>query len=284
MNSESPAGKKSSQICQLCAKWPASSREHLPPHATSNVGEVRIIYIDGNSPSGEIQYHVVHSSDGFWVPVLCEKCNNKTGSRYGEPYKDLISQVSNAAGIEDSEGRVYVYLRGIYPLRILKQMFSMFLCAVPYQPAPVWRGIQEFVLKRDTLLPSSAPFVYLYMNVSRIGRIVPCCGIVELSTHKTIVVSEVSWPPVGIVFSFQRDERFALMEDVTSWGQFRFKHKKDITIRLPRLQVSSHYPLGFGMAVEVEREQANRGLVYLFHVPDDSTSPTSIGALLERRT
>jgi hypothetical protein len=160
----------------------------------------------------------------------------------------------------------------------------MFLCAVPYQPAPVWRGIQEFVLKRDALLPSSAPFVYLYMNVSRIGRIVPCCGIVDFSTHKTIVVSEVSWPPVGIVFSFQSDERFALMEDVTSWGHFRFEDKKDVTIRLPRLQVSSHYPLGFGTAVEVEREQANRGLAYLFHVPDDSTSLTSISALWERCT
>jgi hypothetical protein len=284
MDEKHPSDEQSTQqLCRLCGRRLATSREHLPPRTASNLGEVEINYIAGETSSGEAQVQIIHSSDGFWVPALCRKCNSKTGARYGSAYGDFVSQISNASGIEDTVGRVFVHLKGIYPLRILKQMFSMFLASLPYQPTPKWKYIQEFVLRRDTHLVSDAPFVYLYKNISRTGRIVPCCGVVEFSAHKTLIVSEVSWPPVGIIFSFQQDEQFAMMEDITSWGQYGFKGKIDTTIRLPKLRVSSHYPLGFGTPEEIEHEQVQRLLAYLFHIPDDSQSLTNICALWQRR-
>jgi hypothetical protein len=273
---------KPSQFCQLCSKRRANTREHLPPQAAFNAGEVHIKYIDSTSPSGSIQFRVLESNNGFWVPNLCDSCNHKVGFRYGDSYSVFATQVKGYELIEGNKGRAYVNLRKIYPLRILKQMFAMFLCAVPFEPAPRWHGIQEFVLKRDAPLPSSAPFVYLYMNISRTGRIVPCCGITDLSNHTTIVTSEISWPPIGVVFSFQKDERFALMEDITGWGQFNFKDKVNLIVHLPRLKVCSHYPLSFGSATEVDREQARRGLMYWFHVPEGSASPVDLGTILEQ--
>jgi len=270
-------------LCHVCSKYPATSKEHIPSRHAGNKGEVEIIYIDGKTPSGDMEFHVVRSSDGFWVPTFCKYCNNKTGWRYGEAYKDFISQIADAAGLEDTSGRDYAHLKGIYPLRILKQMFAMFLGAVPYEPAPVWNSIQDFVRKRDSVLPANAPSVYLYKNISKLGRIVPCCGIVEFSTDKCLVVSEVSWPPVGIVFAYQSDERFRMMENITHWGRFRFKVKSDSLVRLPRLRVASHYPLGFGTAQKVEREQAQRGLAYLFHVPENSASRNDIGVLWKKQ-
>lgn len=275
-------GEQLLQMCQLCGKRPVIGQEHLPLRAVSNLGEISINYIDGNDKDNKIKYRTVQSSDGFWVPALCKKCNNKTGYRYGDSYKHFVTQISESTGIVDSKGRVLINLKSVYPTRILKQMFSMFLCAVPFEPTPKWRGIQEFVLKRDSSLTSKAPCVYIYMNISKIGRIVPCCCIGEFSTHKGIVVSEISWPPLGIVFSFQSDERFALMEDITNWGrQFSFKDKKDIIIHLPRLQVSTHYPLGFGTIEQVEREIDSRLPLYLFHIPDNSASPTRFGVLFK---
>jgi hypothetical protein len=126
-----------------------------------------------------------------------------TGSRYGTAYKDFVSQIADASGLEDTSGRAFVNLRNVYPLRILKQIFSMFLGAVPFEPTQVWKEIQDFVRKRDCAIPESAPSVYLYKNISKLGRIVPCCGIGEFSTNKNFVVSEVSWPPVGIVYAYE---------------------------------------------------------------------------------
>ena len=266
-------------LCHVCGRRQAVGKEHIPPQHAENRDEVDINYVDGNTPSGDMKFHVIRSPDGFWVSVLCDECNHKIGWRYGDAYKEFLSQITSAAGLEDTSGGVFIHLKGIYPLRILKQMFAMFLGAVPYEPAPVWKGIQEFVRKRDSPLPDNTPSVYLYKNVSKMGRIVPCCGILELSTHKTLVMSEVSWPPLGIVFAFQSDNRLNMMENVTRWGEHRFKDRADLLVKLPKLRVTSHYPLGFGTAREVEREQARRGLIYLFHVPENSASRSDIGVL-----
>ena len=270
------------QRCKLCMKRPASSREHIPPRATSNIGEVEIIFIDAKSPTNQIKYKTIHSTNGFWVPALCEKCNNKTGSRYGEAYKHFVLQFSEAVGFEESTEYVRVRLRNIYPLRILKQMFSMFLCATPFQPAPEWKDIREFVLKRDKPLPSNAPFVYLYLNASKIGRIVPCCGIWDLFTRKTLVVSEITWPSVGIIFSFQDDEQLAKMANITEWGQFGFNDKISVTLTLPRLQVCTPYPLDFRTTIEAMIGQPPSHLAYLFHVPFKSESPVNLGAIIRK--
>ena len=270
-------------LCHICNRRPAAGEEHIPPQHTNNKGVVEIIYIDGTTPSGDIKFHVISSSEGFWVPALCENCNNMTGWRYGTAYKDFVSQIADASDLEDTSGRALVNLKSVYPLRILKQIFSMFLVAVPFEPAPVWKEIQDFVRKRDCTLPESAPYVYLYKNISNLGRIVPCCGIAEFSTNKSFVVSEVSWPPVGIIYAFEADERFKIMEDITHWGRFRFKDRGNFLIKLPKLRVASHYPLGFGTAQEVEREQGRRGLAYIFHVPEDSASHNNISVLWRRQ-
>ena len=273
---------KSVQKCRLCTKRLANSKEHIPIQSSANKGKVKIIYVDSKVSSGEIKYSTYLSSDGFWLPVLCDKCNKKTGYRYGDAYRVFIDQINKSTGIEDVKNRVYMNFQQIYPLRILKQMLSMFLCSVPYQPAKEWKELQNFVLKRDTHLPKNSPYIYLYKNISKIGRIVPCCGVIEFFTSfEPITISEISWPPLGIIFSFQKDERFALMEEISYWNKYSFKDKVDLSLSLPQLKVCSHFPISYGNAEEVEREEGRKGRAYLFHVPSKSISPTNIGTILE---
>jgi hypothetical protein len=95
-------------------------------------------------------------------------------------------------------------------------MFSMFLCAMPQQPLPAWSKLQQFVYDKNEKLPADSPQVYLYKNISEIGRIVPWCVITEIFTHrKPVAFSEIAWSPVGIIYSQEEDERFASMANIT---------------------------------------------------------------------
>ncbi len=163
-------------MCHICAKRPAISREHLPPQSAGNWGTLEVRFIDGYLDHG-IQHQYTQFDNGFWLHSLCSKCNNHTGARYGTAYADFISQLSASLRLEDVQGRSLVNLRNIYPLRVLKQMFAMFLCAMPQTQTPMWQNIRHFVRRRDSTLPNDAPRIYLYHNTSVIGRIVPWCAI-----------------------------------------------------------------------------------------------------------
>jgi hypothetical protein len=220
---------------------------------------------------------VFESANGFWMPVLCRRCNNEvTGSRLGGAYAAFVGQVNAASGIEDRHGRVYVGLRDIYPLRVLKQMFATFLCAQPTDGPPEWSSIREFVLRRDAQLPQHAPFVYLYRNTGPIGRIVPMCGVVGgRHPRPMIICSEVSWPPVGIIFSHEPHPMFSAMENVTAWGQLRFGDRLTTLLRLPSLRVETDHPLGFGSVGEVEQWRKDGQVIWFTTKADYPESPTS---------
>lgn len=268
-----------SRLCQLCGKREAASKEHLPGQSAGNKGRVTIDFLDAASRSNTMQSHTIVSNEGFWLPVLCEECNRRTGSRYGTSYFEFISQISEARLLYARSDRTFFVVRRTYPLRVLKQMFSMFLCANPYPPTEQWKALQEFVLHRDSRLGSNAPSVYLYMNTSRKGRIVPFCGITDLISHEKFAISEISWPPLGIVFSFLPTRLFDEMQNITDWASFRFDQQTDVRLNLPMHRVNTHYPLGFGSTKRIEQ----KAWVFLYHVPKDSKSPTNYSAVIERR-
>ena len=194
----------------------------------------------------------------------------------------MLRQLEQTPKLTDQNGRQALTLHGIYPLRLMKQLVLQFLCAPPFAPAPIWRELQEFVLDRNALLPSSAPSVYLYRNLSRWGRVVPCCGVLELRMHRTVVVSEVSWPPLGVVFSFQGHPRLEGMQDVSPWGQFSFTDCVDLTVQLPQHHIPAALPLMFGSKEQMAHDEEIRLPIYLLYVPDNSTYASAIGALIER--
>lgn len=264
-------------MCHICRTRPAVGKEHLPAKAASNRGKVNIRFIDGRIIGQGVRHQTVEALDGFWVQTLCKPCNEqRTGSRLGGAYGDFINQVNSASGIEDESGRVWVDLTGVYPLRILKQMFSMFLCAMPQQPLPTGRSLKEFVYTRDEKLPADAPELFLYKNTSRSGRIVPWCALAEVFTERQpIAFSEISWPPLGIISSETADQRFASMSNITGWGECNFKNKKNTIIQLPQLKVNTDHPLGFGSVADVEKWRTECGVIWCVAGADYSTSPNN---------
>ena len=280
------SNKQNKHKCHLCMKKVADSKEHLPMKAANNRGKLSLFHIKHGSK--KINYNgfaTKYEKKGFWLPVLCKKCNNNTGSWYGGAYKDFIFQISQARRINNNQSYIIIHLKNIYPLRIIKQMLSMFLCATPYEPEPIWDNLREFVLDKNKVIPQNAPFVFLYSNTSKnIGRIIPCGGLVNLRTHENMVFSEISWPPLGIVFSFNKNPKVGEMECINHWGKYGFKDRINISIKLPLLLVSTYYPLSFGSVEEVENEMEVNPTIYLFHVPENSNSIINMGIVSKKES
>lgn len=270
-------------LCRICGRKPATTKEHLPSQGAGNTGTTDVLFIDGNL--NEVIRRVQEIFEkGFYREVLCGDCNSKYGSFYNTAYTDFVNQIQSATGIKDPENRTLISLENVYPVRILKQIFLMYLCIQPRDVLPGWESIRNFVRRKDTKLPSDAPKTYLYKNVSNNGRILPWMGLSEVYRRsQPIFISEISYPPVGIVFCDQEDDRFVSMESISEWGAYGFKDRCNLVVRLPELQVSTDHPLGFGTESEVARWIEECGVARLIPRPEDSESKTSVGLSLRPR-
>lgn len=263
-------------LCRVCRNNPADSPEHFIPKAAGNRGKVTIVFL-GQGGS----YVSRPGTDGYYERVLCTACNGEC-SVYAQQYVEMLRQLEQSSGLSVPDGRQAVTLRGIYPLRLVKQLILQFLCAPPFPPAAVWLELQRFVRDREATLPPGAPSIYLYRNLSTHGRVVPCCCVLELRTRRTVVVSEVSWPPVGAVFCFNPHPKLEAMQDITEWCHRAFSAREDLTILLPQYEVSGVFPLVYGNVRQVEQDERERLPMYLLHVPEGSAYALSIGAIVER--
>jgi hypothetical protein len=269
--------------CRICIKRIAESREHLPPQSTNNRGQVYIRFIRNDTSKG-VEHKSVELQNGFWMRVLCQKCNERIGRVYGGNYGDFYKQFAAASLLFDTKDNHQIYLRDIYPLRILKQMFAMFLCIYPSAPPPEWESLRNFVQRKEGLLPADAPRVYLYKNDSTNSRIVLRCALIEIHTdRKPILISEISRAPVGIVFGEVVDDRFDYMEEITHWGRMSYKKKMNLCLSLPAHKITHDHPLAFGTPDEVEQWRTNKGIIWAVPESDYKEMETNTSLILRRR-
>jgi hypothetical protein len=187
------------------------------------------------------------------------------------------------AGVTDPAGRLYVQARGVHPLRIVKQAVSMFLAAQPGLGSIDWNPLRRFVLRRDDPLPPGSPHILLYYNGSPTGRVVPWCGLSQLFRRiPVIALSEISFPPLGVVFASSLNPLFEGMQDITAWGSAAYRDEITTNILLPVKRIETDWPLGFGAPAEVERWKNEAGVMWFVAEADDITSLTSVAATWSR--
>ncbi len=266
------------ELCRICRIRPADSDEHFIPRATGNKALVRLLTLGADG-----KYVEVPASGGATVSVLCTQCNNGVGSKYAGAYTYLYRQFCNAPHITDTDGRLRIHADGVFALRFIKQVILAFIAVAAWEPQPEWLTLQEFLADPTALLPPSAPSIYLYYNLASIGRIVPSCGLVSLAdAHAPATLSELSWPPLGIVISYAWHPALQNMHDVTRWGQQPYGQRIDEWLAVPRLVVNTLYPLAFGSEEEISKQQEARLSGYLLHIPTGSSHPFQFPALIRR--
>ena len=133
----------------------------------------------------------------------------------------------------------------------------MFLAAQP-NINPHWKDIRKLVLNKDRRMTSERLHVYLYRNTSQFGRVIPFAGMASVRKHwPPILLSEISWPPLGIVFTTESHPLTDRMYEITDWARayhFRSRDTRSnasFTFDVPQLATATHWPLGFGTEGQV---------------------------------
>ncbi|MGI8508493.1 MAG: hypothetical protein ACR2MQ_04135 [Gemmatimonadaceae bacterium] len=270
-------------LCQYCGLREAGSREHLPGVAALNDAPVVIRYLV--SEAGEMRHVERREADGFVVRTICGKCNQRTGGNYGTAFKGFALQFRSIGAFDDSAGRTWVSLRHIQPLRVLKQLAAMFLASQVEPVLDKWSPIREFVLQRDKKLPSGSLRFFLYRNVSQLGRVSSMSGIGFLFQHPrwdTLIASEISWPPLGIVFSLDAHPHLAGMKEITEWGQYSFKARDSFGFSVPQYRVETNWPVAYGTPREVDAWTTAKGVVVAATNSLNGSAPGQIAALIRQ--
>jgi len=259
---------RSEGFCQLCGAWGELSYEHVPPKAAYN-----------NQKAVKAQFEEWLTSDGNWSGkgkidqrgsgafTLCEPCNNLTGTWYGAEYVAWSRSVAPfVPRIPMGDGVHELAFRGGHPLRFMKQAITMMFSANSSRSAP-GASRSEFADRNPALvtfvrdqyaqaLPSHYE-LYLTLVDGQHSRSVGVAGKLSLSTGRTEILTEVAFPPFGLVLSLDGPLEESAGR-ITDFARFGYDEEADVTVRAKRGQIYSPYPGDYRSKEQIRLEAAGR--------------------------
>ena len=215
------------------------------------------------------------SSDGIYLFSLCDRCNNKTGGRYGADYSTLVQRVASRAVPANVNETVAIDVSGLHLLRIVKQATSMLLStsnptcfnAHEFVSAPgkgkkdlegihinypdkgrqveIYDQLRRFVRHRDSTDFPPDVRVYLFASVGRrVGFRTGIFARINLTTKSAVFTAVTGSYPLHWVFTFDGQLDEGILE-VTNWTQCAYKESFTVPIDVPMRWLEGHYPLDF---------------------------------------
>jgi hypothetical protein len=246
-------------VCRICGTEGELSKEHFPPQKANNkdtffassMEEV----IDGVQSKG------IQMQGGISGYTLCERCNKNTGRWYGTAFIDFSKSIGELLNNSDGMTEIELIL-DIYPLRIIKQIVSMFLSVQNDDFSDEHIELRNFVLNTqiNTLDAKYRFFVYCCNEspthqyrrnpfvshtsienlISRLGNIQKTqTNRIELPTTNTIQISEISHPPLGIVMTIDSIPKDKRLLEITDFATYDFDDEIPFSESLPLLVVSN---------------------------------------------
>lgn len=257
--------------CHICGYVGKISFEHVPPRKAFNshrafmyLGE-QIIKNKDNFP-WEPVVKGVQMQRGVGFNTLCERCNSNTGSWYGGAFVDFIYQGYRIIG-KNNEGvasktnsRLSMPFQNIYPLRIIKQIVSMFFSINSPRFAKAQPDLVKFVLdKKSKGLSEEKYGLYIYILNGAIARYIGIAGILGMSKSESRVVSELSAPPFGYVLEMNPtlENRAKECNIIYFANKFEYSQKVNLMLNLPVYESNSYFPLDYRSRPEILKDYIN---------------------------
>lgn len=241
--------------CCICRKPGTLSYEHVPPQAAFNKAraiEYRledVVYKTG--AKGRIR------QGGIGEYTLCKKCNNDTGTWYGNEYvqwariaQDIIMTWQNRG---QTQGTVTLYK--VYPLRFLKQVITCFFSVIGGPSGAAFAqnnpDLVNFVLNtHEKNLPDYHVFLDLYPYSAKHTslRRYPLAGkltviydeqghIMPIESH---ALHEITHPPFALTMT--SDGTFFGATNITQFKNFNYDECVDLELNLRIISSTSPYP------------------------------------------
>jgi len=236
--------------CWLCGKFGKLTKEHIPPEKAFNGCPLLLLKI--NEQNREVEWiHRASYQRGLCFRSLCERCNNKYGSIYGEAYVNLVRRVAEQIGDVPYFHHISI-TGGKRPLAILKQVMLQFVTAngAAFVKANAW--VAPFIRDRTkTEIPRDVN-IYLFASNMRSCRKSGVSGhVIERQTN---IVSEFTFWPLGTLMSFGGELSDKRLTPIRDWAQYPFNYTGKVDLHLCVNPIASNYPVDFRTSAEIERQ------------------------------
>lgn len=220
--------------CAICSKEGKLSFEHIPPKSAFNKYPVSIKNHEHlNDSNSKLFGKASKSPRGFGRHTLCVLCNNNTGSWYGKDYTNFAYQ--SLEFLKNSTGD---YLEGVYeikPLRVIKQILSMFMSADKTGHLRSNDQLVNFILNKNKRGLPKEYKIFLYSTHSNNYRMM---GYQIVSVGGVINKwSEINFPPFGFLLCENSGPAHQDMVDITDFSKYKLDQEKKIIIETVILKI-----------------------------------------------
>lgn len=259
------ARKKVFGDCLICGTDTKLTFEHVPPESAFNnhrVARKHILELINKDPDHYFdgKHHI--SQRGAGAYTLCEKCNNDTGAWYGDAFANFAHQSLDTLKHAKSSPSIYYPFR-IYPLRVIKQIITMFFSVNKDLFRLNHPDLVKFVLNKNEryLRPNIRILVYFtlgpharYTGGTSISAIEIDPDEVSLDTMdnlfsqyqhdyaKSLYSSEIAFPPLGYVLSFGLEPLDNELADISFFAKYPYNDWTSLYLKLPVNPVHTWYP------------------------------------------
>lgn len=252
--------------CALCGKECTLTFEHIPPKSAFNSVPARPVsgtdIITEKTTNGEyrmpwdttgLKYQ--NQQEGMGRYSLCETCNNNTGSWYGSAYTFFANVVNTAISYHNNQDANVIIFKEIYPLRFIKQVFSLFCSIDPTLPS--LDPIRKFVLDRNATGIDKTKFkLCLYFTKSKFMKQTGYMLSVKagVSGPEMMALSEITAYPFGFILYFNPTETWSYKGiDITTCAEYGYNEKINIEFPWILEEMNDVFPECFRSKEEIER-------------------------------
>lgn len=234
--------------CHICGSYGKLSFEHVPPRGAFNDRPILYNTLEKIVESADLDKIKGRKQQlGAGGYTLCdgsEGCNVKTGNWYSHAFVDFAYQGMSI--LKGTQGRAtLIYPFNIFPLRLIKQIITMFFSVNSDRFRLAQPALVRFILNKDEkYLPPNIK-VFAFYTVSHRNRMIGAAGVIKglgTSHSHTIVISEITFPPFGFAMtldSYCPDNRLL---DITGFSTFDYNDKRTLRMRLPVLPIYTGFP------------------------------------------
>lgn len=197
--------------CALCGSEGKLTFEHIPPRKAFNwmparpITSEKLVHDKERLPWDIKGIPYSNQQQGMGKFSLCPACNNNTGTWYGNEYVEFAKGCHSLIKDKDDFSKEMVSIEDFYPLRLIKQVVSMF-CSINPLNFELLHDLREFVLdKNATGLDKSKYKICVYFTKSLVMKYVPFMAVFKNTNGgtKKYLVSEITAYPLGFLLYYQ---------------------------------------------------------------------------------
>lgn len=260
---QSPLLQKHPGKCALCGKECELTFEHIPPRAAYNSTPVKPVsgkdYFEAPDRAKRMPWELEgikysNQQKGMGLYTLCQDCNNNTGSWYGTSYVRFAEIALTAVYAPIPEKYNAIRFPDIYPLRIIKQLCSMF-CSINSNIGAL-DDLRKFVLNKESQeLDDHKYRIQMYFLRNQVTKYMGYSVLVNIATGEISSLSELDAYPVGfqLIFNPKENKKYPGI-NITAFAHQQYDSKCEVQMPLIIYESNNIFPNDFRTKAEIIRQ------------------------------